>query len=115
MAARNCAGVIWKLATREPPLVATSPPGWAFGCDRKMALTSTSTFGTVYDARLRKVVRNGSLALHSGVPLITSSGPPNRPVSTSHVSLTPRPVLVPPCSTRPLAKRMLYDRSTPCQ
>src|SRR6476660_6098564 len=106
VAAWNWAAVIRKFAAREAPLVATSPPGWTFGCDRRIALTSTSTFGTVYETRPRIEVCQGSPALQDGWPLMTATAPvvvvlgaigrPNRPVSTAHVSLTPWPVLVPP-------------------
>ena len=47
VAAWNCAAVIRKVAAREEPLVATPLPGWTLGWERKMALTRTSTLGTV--------------------------------------------------------------------
>jgi hypothetical protein len=36
-------------------------------------------------------------------------------VSISQVSLTPRPVLVPACSTSPFRMRALNEVSNPCQ
>ena len=75
-----------------------------------MALTRTSIFGTVYVARLRKVVRNGSLALHSGCTVDHEQRErTDRPtVSTSQVSFTPRPVLVPPCTSEPVAEPCVH-------
>ncbi len=105
--------------------MATSPPGCTFACERTIALTSTSTFGMVYEASARNVVIHGSVALHAGCPSITPLAPtvpalgvigrPYRPISTSHVSFTPRPVLVPPWIIRPLFIRALTATSTPCQ
>src|SRR5262245_42775915 len=106
VAAWNYAAVIRKLADRDAPLVATSPPGWTFACERRIPLSRTSIFGTVYDTRPRTVVIHGSLALHADWPSMTPVaatvavlgviGRPYRPINTSQVSLTPRPVLVPP-------------------
>src|SRR5437764_4884826 len=111
VAAWNWAAVIRKFAARDAPLVATSAPGWTFGCDRRIALTRTSAFGIVYDTSPRSDVCHGSAARHAGSPSITATAPtvvvlgaigrPNRPVSTAHVSLTPRPVLVPPWNVTP--------------
>src|SRR3954469_24752904 len=117
VAAWNWAAVIRKFAARDAPLVATSAPGWTFGCERRIALTSTSTLGIVYDTRPRADVCHGSDALHTGCPSITPTaatvavlgaiGRPKRPVSTAHVSLTPCPVLVPPWNVTPLRVRAL--------
>ena len=64
VAARNWAAVIRKFAERDAPLVATSAPGCTFGCERKIALTSTSTFGIVYDTEpaQRRLPRFGGAA-----------------------------------------------------
>ena len=51
----------------------------------------------------------------AAVPSVGDMGRPNRPVYESHVSFTPRPVLVPPCRFRPFRIRALNDRSKPCQ
>ena len=64
---------------------------------------STSTFGTVYDARPRSVVWNGSSLRQprgSGLSMFTT---------VAHVSVIERPVLVPPWSVRPLPSRA-FDR-----
>src|SRR6185503_21284955 len=48
VAARNCAAVMRKVAGRDAPLVPTAIMlGCALACERKMALTRTSTLGTV--------------------------------------------------------------------
>ncbi len=94
-----------------------------------MALTSTSIFGTVYEARPRNVVSHGSEALQADWPSTTPLaavvvtptvvvgviGRPKRPISTSQVSLAPRPVLVPPWNCSPLFRRAFNAKSTPCQ
>src|SRR3954462_4226926 len=99
VAAWNWAAVIRKFAARDAPLVATSAPGCTFGCERRIALTSTSTFGIVYETSPRSDVCHGSLALHAGWPSTTATAAtvavlgaivrPNRPASTAHVLLTP--------------------------
>src|SRR5580765_3854274 len=93
------------VADRDAPLLPTPAPGCALGCERKMPLTSTSTLGTVYEARPRTLVRKGSDALQLAWPPITPVAPtapivgvigaPKRAISSAQVSFTPRPVLVP--------------------
>src|SRR5688572_19845321 len=75
VAAWNWDAVIRKLADRDAPLVATSPPGCTLACERTIALTRTSIFGIVYDARPRTVVIHGSVALQAGCPSITAVAP----------------------------------------
>src|SRR5215467_13218364 len=94
------------VADRDAPLVPTPVPGCALGCERKMPLTSTSILGTVYDARPRRLVSQGSCALQLGwppmmpvaptIPIVGVIGAPKREISSAQVSFTPRPVLVPP-------------------
>ena len=75
-----------------------------------MALTRTSTLGTVYEPSPRMLVSQGSAMSQllwpstmpaamigtAAVPSVGALGRPNRAVSMSQVSCTPRPVLVPP-------------------
>src|SRR5688572_8825431 len=79
------------------------------GDRRTIELTSTSTFGSVYDADPRKVVLNGSTVRQFrgfGLSMLTT---------VSQRSVTVRPVLVPPWNVSPLAIRALPVTSTPFQ
>src|SRR5690349_13690326 len=78
-----------------------------------LALTSTSTFGTVYDARPRKDVAQASVTSHESTrdePRSSGSA-----FVTEQLSRTARPVLVPPCTVRPIGNRAVTLKSTPCQ
>src|SRR5688500_6454542 len=100
------------LAFNDEPFEADAPPTapmFAGLRDRNCALTSTSTFGTVYDAFPVNEVMNGSVTWQlrgSGLSIF---------VDASHVSRTPRPVLVPPWNTMPLRSRVFTLTLTPCQ
>ena len=68
------------------------------GCERSVALISTFTFGTVYDAEPRNVVSKGSTNRQfrgSGLSMFTTD---------SHVSMVERPVVVPAWRFRPCAR-----------
>jgi hypothetical protein len=79
------------------------------GVRRTIELTSTSTFGIVYDADPRKVVVNGSTVRQfRGFGLSMST-------TLAQRSVTSRPVLVPPWNTSPLPIRALPVTSTPFQ
>ena len=88
------------------------PPG-VVTMERMLALTSTSTFGTVYEARPLKEVVHFSATSHESTRALPRSSGSAR--VRSHVSRTARPVLVPPCKVRPLASRAVPVKSTPCQ
>src|SRR5262245_5500038 len=85
------------------------------------ALTRTSIFGNVYAARALNDVITGSVTWHADacvncdvavpVPRMVSG----RFLLVSHVSRTPRPVLVPPWNVSPSASRAFTDTLTPCQ
>src|SRR5215471_6096761 len=88
------------VALRDEPLVAElSPiPMSAFGTDRRLALTRTSTFGIVYDASALNVVRNGSVMSHELMGWLTPSTARSASGSAAYnaqVLTTPRPVVVP--------------------
>ena len=57
------------LAARDAPLVAEFEPMpmLALGTERTLALTRTSIFGTVYEARPLNDVWNGSVMAHESI------------------------------------------------
>src|SRR4051812_47228267 len=82
------------------------------GCERTVTLTSTSTFGRVYDARPRTVVWNGPSFLQLRWSGLSPGGPVGRlavglwvkpPVA--HALRTDRPVVLPICSVSPCFSR----------
>src|SRR5262245_44197271 len=89
-------------AELPPPATATpaaAAPSCTGGCDRTVALTSTSILGTIYVARPRTVVWNGSTLRQP-----RGSGPADALVAVltwlyfvavAQSSTTARPVLVP--------------------
>ena len=97
------------------------------GCERTVPLTSTSTFGIVYDASPRSVVWNGSTSRQLRRSLIVARFVNVRPRhcsgtivasstrAVSQVSSTDRPVCVPNCSVSPWRRRAFSVKSTPCQ
>jgi len=89
------------------------PRGETF-CERTVALTSTSTFGTVYDASPRMVVWNGWTSRQlrrsfivprfvnvAAVFTVPTTTVPSNARAISQESVTDRPVCVPNCSVRP--------------
>ena len=106
-----------------PPPALMAPraatPSCTGGCDRTAALISTSIFGTIYVARPRTVVWNGSTLWQP-----RGSGPAATLlveftwlyfVATAQLSTTARPVLVPIDVVRPRFRRELSVKSMPCQ
>src|SRR5687767_13020446 len=94
-------------------------PGSALAAfnDRICALTSTSIFGTVYDTRPRSEVIHGSVTSQDSSCWLTLARTrfSGNLAADSQLLRTPRPVLVPPCSVKPLRSRALRLTSTPCQ
>ena len=78
-----------------------------------LALTSTSIFGTVYEARPLNEVDHFSVTSHESTRAVPSSS--GSALVTAQLSRTARPVLVPPCTVMPLASRAVAVKSTPCQ
>src|SRR5262249_39568234 len=79
------------------------------GCDRNVALTCTPAFGMMYEARPRTVVSTGSTRRQfRGSGLSTFK-------IVAHVSLIPRPVVVPNCRFVLPFSRAFSVMSTPCQ
>src|SRR6266850_221716 len=79
------------------------------GCDRRVELISTFSFGTVYDAEPRNVVSYGSTNRQfrgSGLSMFTTD---------AHVSMVERPVVVPAWRFSPCLVRAFSVTSTPCQ
>ena len=96
------------------------------GCERTVPLTSTSTFGTVYDASPRTVVWNGSTSRQLRRSLIVAgfvnvgtrlsgAAVESSTCAIAQVSSIDRPVCVPICSVRPWRRRAFSVKSTPCQ
>ena len=98
------------------------------GCERTVPLTSTSTFGTVYDASPRTVVWNGSASRQLRTSFIVGQVRQGRgrvhcarrdrqssACAIAHASSIDRPVCVPTCSVRPWRRRAFTVKSTPCQ
>src|SRR5689334_11741949 len=78
-----------------------------------LALTSTSIFGTVYDARPRSDVVHASATWHESTRFDPSSS--GSAWVIAQLSRTARPLLVPAWMLSPLIRRAVAVKSTPCQ
>ena len=93
-------------------------PMLAFGTERTLALIRTSIFGTVYAASPRTSVAHGSVTWQIRLLLVDAGDHQQSraaPSTSAQVSCTPRPVLVPAWSVRPLRSRAFRLVVTPCQ
>ena len=80
-----------------------------------LVLTSTPIFGTVYDASPLKFVVHFSVTSHESTRDVRDEQLSGSARVTAQLSRTARPVLVPPCTVNPFAKRAVAVKSTPCQ
>jgi hypothetical protein len=96
--------------------------GTMLSVERIVALTSTSTFGTVYVDSARNAVAHRSTWWQPRASIFVEvDKSPNVSNSSgtlswiSQRSRTPRPVLVPPWKISPFRSRAFTVASTPCQ
>ena len=84
------------------------------GCERSVALMSTSTFGIVYDASPRRVVWNGSTSRQLRRSLMVVWVVASITASVAQVFTVDRPVEVPTWKFSPWRRRAFSVKSTPC-